>query len=170
MSKQKLIEMIGMSIKELESFSVLSNDVEAKLNIYSDILGLVQELDEPEKVVIPQFVADELENNRDNVLYSSTLIEQLCLTSDELVCWLEVPSNEKLLLKAWLDGYEVEKEKLYYVLTSEDKTMLQRNIHRQLVQSRGINLSEAGSYHRLTEREIKDYDERYWPFAVEVAE
>ncbi|MCE8228199.1 DUF1642 domain-containing protein [Listeria monocytogenes] len=77
---------------------------------------------EAELVVVPQLVGDFLENHSKED--GHTLHDLLCdlLTSraslDENVYdWIMENNNEngELLARAWLDGYEVEKEPLYYV-------------------------------------------------------
>ena len=142
-------------------------------------LQLARQLDEPAKVVIPRFVAEALEKAKGSNYFASQLINAMYDSSDEVGYWLEVPSNEKLLLRAWLDGYEVEKEKLYYVelpntnFESESLYLAQGNVSGDYwFNSRLERLYyKAGvCKHQFTEKEIKDYDERYWPFAVEVAE
>lgn len=135
-----------------------------------DILPLIDQLDSPEKVVIPQFVADHIElckseNKRLNVALS--LSPENNMVFEMGVNWEE--ANE-IYARAWLDGYEIEKEKLYYVLNKQGKTLLV---------FAGKKVSESGGYalrdgnkglYQLTEKQIKDYDPRYWAFAVEVAE
>ena len=72
--------------------------------------------------------------------------------------------------------YEIEKEKLYYVIDKSRKPIL--TIHKgKVIASVGVSkveraekLSTPDFKYRLTEKQIKDYDERFWPFAVEVAE
>ena len=81
----------------------------------SRVKELLDQLDEPKKVVIPQFVAEAFEKAREDNWFASQLINAMYDSSDEVGYWLEVPSNEKLLLRAWLDGYEVEKEAFYRI-------------------------------------------------------
>ena len=91
---------------------------------------------------------------------------------DEVGYWLEAPSNEKLLLRAWLDGYEIEKEPLYYVLDKHRKTMLRKNGLGDIHNSSGADFDILEVYqlsmYQFTEKEIKGFDERYMAFAVKV--
>ncbi|EJJ7050055.1 DUF1642 domain-containing protein [Listeria monocytogenes] len=82
----------------------------------------VVKVEEPELVVVPQFVGDFLENHSKED--GHTLHDLLCdlLTSrdslDENVYdWIMENNNEngELLARAWLDGYEVEKEPVWVV-------------------------------------------------------
>lgn len=81
-----------------------------------DVLDLVKQLDEPQKVKIPQFVADVIEDVRED----SSELEQAFQSawwyeSDEFTEWYKKKSNRDVFARAWLDGYEVEKEKRYTI-------------------------------------------------------
>lgn len=78
------------------------------------MIELVSKLDEPQKVTIPQFVADHLKKSKEvgrdlqDAMNSSTILEEVDL-------WLYTDNNMDVFARAWLDGYEVEKEKRYLV-------------------------------------------------------
>lgn len=66
--------------------------------------------------------------------------------------------------------YVVEQEKLYYVLNKHGQTLLVF-IGGVVCLSSGYPLRDGNKdKYQLTENQIKDYDPRYWSFAVEVAE
>lgn len=73
-------------------------------------------LDEPEfeheKVKIPQFVADWIEQCKAK---RKRLLTALLYTPEKVNSWVDNPDNQKLFARAYLDGYEVEKEKRYLV-------------------------------------------------------
>ncbi|AKG89340.1 DUF1642 domain-containing protein [Listeria monocytogenes] len=124
---------------------------------------------EPELVVVPQLVGDFLENHSKED--GHTLHDLLCdlITSrdslDENVYdWIMENNNEngELLARAWLDGYEVEKEPLYYVKLPYFGYVTNR-MDYTLSQSKTDAVM-------LTESKIKRMDERYWQFAVLVEE
>ena len=88
------------------------------------VLVLVEQLDEPEKVKIPQFVADWIKYcKRTGVnLYNALDMGDLYFYNyanqkDDLKLkeFFETDTNQDLFARAWLDGYEVEKEKRYFV-------------------------------------------------------
>ena len=89
--------------------------------------------------------------------------------------WMAIDSDEKeeqdLFARAWLDGFTVEEEQKYYVLNSEDETMIRKN-GSGVGTSLGIKIKNwlNDESYKLTEQEIKDYDERYWPFRRKVEE
>ncbi|MBZ2159600.1 DUF1642 domain-containing protein [Streptococcus australis] len=82
--------------------------------------GKVEGLIEREKVTIPKLVADWLEACKENLaigLYTAMNPDFLKQwnKSDELISWFKKTGNQELFARAWLDGYEVEKEKRYLV-------------------------------------------------------
>ena len=83
-------------------------------------------IEKPEKVQIPQFVADWIEVCKENLaigLYTAMNPDFLKQwnKSDELISWSKKISNQELFARAWLDGYPVEEEKKYKI------TLLNRN-------------------------------------------
>lgn len=85
------------------------------------LLKLIEQLDEPETVKIPQMAADWIEACKENLaigLYIAMNPDFLKQwnKSDELICWIRKTSNQELFARAWLDGYEVKQEKWYKVV------------------------------------------------------
>lgn len=83
------------------------------------VIDLAEKLDEPKKVVIPQFVADWIEEYeqygfQDKLSTVYWLIENTG-DDDNHFDWLDDDGNQKLLLNAIANGYEVEKEPKYRV-------------------------------------------------------
>lgn len=149
-----------------------------------DMFPLIHQLDEPEKIVIPQFVADWWEHSNDWVamygrksinkklkfriiteFYDRGLDDHLSKVED----WLN--ENDSTFLDL-VNGkpYEVEEEKKYYVDLKTAAYVAKWNVDNQVgIYTDAVFGSDEFEFH-LTEKEIKDYDERYWPFAVEVEE
>lgn len=77
-------------------------------------LELIKLLDEPQKVVVPQFVADWLKLSKSigRSLFGAMRVFE---KDDDVEKWLQWSENQDLFARAWLDGYEVEKEKRYLV-------------------------------------------------------
>lgn len=100
------------------------------------MIELVSELDEPQKVTIPQFVAGWLNYCKLTGvdLYHAFEMGDLYLGNyayqkdySKLKGYFETENNQELFARAWLDGYEVEKEKRYRVKMKgmdKDFTML----------------------------------------------
>lgn len=92
---------------------------------YSDGLdyavNLVEKLDEPKKVVIPQFVADWIEEAKEYYVDEVDPLRIVFWIGDYISDtnshyeWLKNIHNQELLFNAIANGYEVEKEKKYLV-------------------------------------------------------
>lgn len=82
--------------------------------VYNYIRTLVGQLDEPEKVKVPQFVAQYIEwtKGEDFHLLGAMSRGNFDKTLED---WFYTDDNMELFARAWLDGYEVEKEKRYLV-------------------------------------------------------
>ncbi|WP_173259446.1 DUF1642 domain-containing protein [Streptococcus sp. 5905] len=67
---------------------------------------------EQEKATIPKFVADWIEECKAK---EKRLLTALLYTPEKVNSWVDNSENQELFARAWLDGYEVEKEKKYIV-------------------------------------------------------
>ncbi len=122
MNKQELIKQI----KKLFVFGV-KDYIERE-----EVLKLVEQLDEPQKVVVPQFVADWIANVKRNgfKFRNSSRFHEEIVSSDDVyrvmyyivkesiageAIRIWVNANRDAFARAWLDGYEVEKVKRYIV-------------------------------------------------------
>lgn len=105
-NKQELISKYEL-IKNSYNFDTVATD-----SIISDL----KRLDEPEKVKVPQFVDDVIEGAREQSPELEDALHYACSNgSQEFTEWYQKKSNRDLFARAWLDGYEVEEEKRYYV-------------------------------------------------------
>ncbi|EMG0660403.1 DUF1642 domain-containing protein [Listeria monocytogenes] len=113
---------------------------------------------------VPQCVADWISRRRQegyNLIWSISYENNDM--PDEMYEWLtSTADNQELFARAWLDGYEVEKEPLYYVKLPYFGYVTNR-MDYTLSQSKTDAVM-------LTESKIKRMDERYWQFAVLVEE
>lgn len=110
MNKQELIERI-----EGEKFIKNNSDFEIGYNLASNtILGYIKQLDEPQKVTIPQFVADWIEEARETTYNIRGAIEMA--PNGRVKDWLEL-KNVNIFAEAWVNGYEIQEKK--YVVTDE---------------------------------------------------
>lgn len=136
---------------------------------------------EPEKPVVPQFVADFYESikyNFEDGLYD--LCVQFNNDNEELNkevwCWFDCAVNKpfETLVKMKLFGYEVDKEKLYRVELpnpngDSNRYGLCKVDGRIIIGSFVFGLNKAFNT-KLTESEIKKDFEWAWQFAKEVEE
>ncbi|HCT1441092.1 DUF1642 domain-containing protein [Enterococcus faecalis] len=159
MNKQELIEELECLEVPTDSYNYLRGANYA----VEKAISLAKQLDEPKKVVVPQVVADWIKYAKQQgygFMQSYDPKKMFYPINDGLDKWIN--DNEETFAHAWLDGYEVMKEPLYYVKLPEIGYM--RFGYRYFYSE---DVEEAKKY---TEQEIKAIDERYWPFAVKVEE
>ena len=103
MNKQELID-------ELKKLLEMPSEVQGHNYGLRRAIALAKQLDEPEKPVVPQFVTDYIDSEQNSC---STLSEALDNMDDEqrILDWFYI--NSETFAKAWLYGYEIEKEKRY---------------------------------------------------------
>ena len=104
MNKQELIEKIEALPAENYKYRPY---IDKKV-----VLALVRQLDEPQKVVVPQFVADWIETAKKAAYNIRGAID--LAPKGKVKDWLEL-KNVNTFAKAWVNGYEVEEEKRYWV-------------------------------------------------------
>lgn len=86
-------------------------------------IDLIEQLDEPQKPVVPQFVADWLEEGKKHCKDVFDLFD-FDFTNEEVGNWFVQEKPFDLVARAWLDGYEVEKEPKYTVKFKATKQYL----------------------------------------------
>lgn len=74
----------------------------------------LKQLDEPEKVKVPQFVADWIEEARKSCKDVADFFD-FDFTNEEVGKWFMQERPFDLVARAWLDGYTSEEEKRYLV-------------------------------------------------------
>lgn len=80
-----------------------------------EVIELIEQLDEPQKVVVPQFVAEIIEyyKGQNATIYDALREKNFNKQYSE---WLLNEQNAyDKVARAWLDGYEVKQEKRYRV-------------------------------------------------------
>lgn len=108
MNKQELIDYCN-AIKENKSQIINCIDV-------NEIIKKIEQLDEPQKITIPQVGADWIEWTKKEGLDLQDAMNLISGEENEkLLRWFYNESNQETFARAWLDGYEVEKEKRYLV-------------------------------------------------------
>lgn len=104
-----------MKVKELidkyEAAECVVDFVSGK-TLLKNIRRDLEQLDEPEKVKVPQVVADWIERSKQE---KRNLRNTLNNGGEKMRLWFLDQENYDLFARAWLDGYEVEEEKRYLV-------------------------------------------------------
>lgn len=111
--------MNKLSKKDVFKYATFARNLDGQENVIrvGAINYLIDQLDEPEKPVVPQFVAKYIEIQREygheNIRIAIKRIEGRGEHS-RLFNWFFFENNSDLFAKAWLYGYVVE-ETLYYM-------------------------------------------------------
>ena len=113
MNKQEAIEKIE---RRKRYFSTDDNYDRGYRHGLESSKFILRELDEPEKPIIPQFVADWYEENKDD--FQDKLLDcgdVYCIQDTDFGKWLLDSNNKPIetLVNMHQFGYEIEKEKLY---------------------------------------------------------
>lgn len=99
--------------KKFEERRIIIDNHPGRWVLWSDIEKIFDEL-KTEVVKIPQNIADFIETQKSNGIRLFDVIKR----SDESVvfnAWLQTDDNMTIFIRAWIEGYEVEKEKRYLV-------------------------------------------------------
>ena len=107
MNKQELIE----KYEKLEGVCKDPGAEIARLIFLEDL----RELDEPQKVTVPQFVADYIDFKKTYDFHVYGAMRVIEDHHDKRVSDWFYENNIETFVRAWLDGYDVEKEKRYLV-------------------------------------------------------
>lgn len=82
--------------------------------VYVYIEELIKSLDEPEKVKVPQCVADWITHSKNigrSLFGAMSIFEE----NFEIKKWMQWAENQETFARAWIFGYEVEEKKRYFV-------------------------------------------------------
>ena len=152
MNKQELIK----KYKRLEGVWDAPGAEAARQIFLQDL----DQLDESQKVTVPQFVADVIEGAREQSAELEDAFEyaQDAAFRGKLGEWFMKLENRNTFARAWLDGYEVEKEKRYLVTIKgvvRNFRVLKHNINEDTwYMSNKINYTDLKAYH--TKKELED--------------
>lgn len=103
MKKQELIKKYEDLFEKLYAFPIVT---------INGVIEDFKQLDEPQKVMIPRFIADWIvQAKEDGYNIAGAINEAPRGTVDD---WLEL-ENVDIFAEAWVNGYTVEKEKRYIV-------------------------------------------------------
>lgn len=117
MNKQELIE------KYKNKYPVISMDVK-EFRYFIELWEDMKQLDEPQKVQVPQFVADYIDFKKTYDFHVYGAMRVIEDHYDKRVQEWFYEGNIETFARAWLDGYEVEKEPKYTVKCKTTKQYL----------------------------------------------
>jgi hypothetical protein len=123
MNKQEAIEEIKDEIKRNGKRSGSLDYLNGKRDGLVDALKIIKQIDEPKKAVVPQYIDTWIQGAEYNGfdLYEAMTDE----TPDKVSTW--IVCNPETFAKAWIYGYEIEKEKLYTAKNKITNSYLGKN-------------------------------------------
>lgn len=166
MNKQEVLK----NIEKLDGLTIKDKDFnfDIEMILKAETLEIIEQLDEPEKPVVPQFVADFYESIKDDF---EDKVYEFCVqfnnNNEELNrdvwWWFGCNDNKPIetLVKMKLYGYEVKKEKLYVVFQVATKEYLYTNVFGEL-RSACVSrefVEESEEYH-FTQQKLEGLN--YW--------
>lgn len=143
MNKQELIKKYNN-----ECFATISTD---------EVLEDLKQLDEPQKVVVPQFVADWIEECKNDDFHLFGAMEAISLNQKKLDYWFREDDNMELFARAWLDGYTVEEKR--YLVRVKGIDGYGRYLNKASSSKRYCFASEIERYGYITKHTRKELEE-----------
>lgn len=144
MNKQELIKKYEELWNEHSPF----HEPVPYISMVELFLKELKQLNKPEKVKVPQFVADWIERSKQE---KRNLRNALNNGGEKMRLWFLDQENYDLFARAWLDGYEVEKEKRYTVVIKTTKQPLYYN-----VPNKKLFFSMGGLATKFTRKELEE--------------
>lgn len=141
-----------MNKKELiESISHLPSDCSGLRPMIDKLttLELIKLLDETREAEIPMFAADFITEQK-KLGHTLSYSIDACM-SDRVAEWYW--DNSELFVRAWLDGYDIEKEKRYEVILSNGQSL--KTVYRQ-GEDRLDFEKVYGDLERFTRKQLED--------------
>ena len=121
MKVQQLIDKYG------EKFKLISKDYPYDRAL-SELWYDIKNLDEPQPVKVPQFVADWITHSKNigrSLFGAMSIFEE----NFEIKKWMQWAENQETFALAWIFGYEVEEEKRYEVILCNGQSL--KTVYRQ---------------------------------------
>lgn len=178
MNKQELLEKLTSNrdkcFEEANKYVVLSLDrqiVDSKALVYMQVINWVEQLAEQPKVTVPKFAAEWIKQCKEKATLADCLDGYYEISNGEVVSsedfqnWVVDNENDELTAKAWIFGYEVEKEQLFLMPVP----CIQFPVH-YCVDEDGKVSYRQGNAQKFTQEELDKYFPEIKQFAVPVEE
>ncbi|HEL1541860.1 DUF1642 domain-containing protein [Streptococcus suis] len=187
MNKQEAIEIIEQSKIKIanrgrvifKAGEIIAENVQVDYVPLEVVVNTIDQIHEPQKVVVPKFVAEWIEGCKRSGWHLQKALYRLdddwkvgnwaYDDNDDLI-----PEKVDMIALAWLFGYEIEQEKLYTVEipnpnnTSANVLCLRKDGGKIHISKQNHKTYKQSRYCHLTESEIKKDFEWAWQFAKEV--
>ena len=153
-----------MNVKELiEKYKSYEGKWNAKTGELARQIFLedLKQLDEPQPVKVPPFVADWIDYFKKTGDWDLFQAMDSLFGRRETREWLEYKNNQEIFARAWLDGYEVEEKKRYTVVMKTTKQPLYYNAG-----DKKLFFSLGGLATNFTQKQLEEADFG-WVFSCE---
>ena len=153
-------------IKKYEAIEC-GEDIVSGKTLLKSILRDLKQLGEPQPVKVPRCVADWITHSK-NIGRSLFGAMSIFGENFEIKKWMQWAENQETFARAWLDGYEVEEEKKFFVkikcLSEEYKYLNYFKFCREWLFSEKEETKEYRSAHTRKELEEAGFG---WVFSCE---
>lgn len=112
-----------------------------------------RDINEPKKPVVPQFVADWIEEFKNDDFSFIRRNGRHFFKQKKLDYWFREDDNMEIFARAWLDGYEIDKEKRYEVILCNGQSL--KTVYRQ-GEDRLDFEKVYGDLERFTRKQLED--------------
>ncbi|MDW8760064.1 DUF1642 domain-containing protein [Streptococcus suis] len=168
MNKQEVIKELMSKSREI----IFGDDENVYLSRKRTI-ELVSQIHEPPKVVVPKFVAEWIEHCKQSNLDLDHAMRCTMVNNAETGVEEWIYENQETFARAWLDGYEIEQEKLYTVEIPNPNAdgysiVLGRKEGKVRIKQVWSTTWKMNCSNQLTESEIKKDFEWAWQWAEPV--
>ncbi|HFI0175736.1 TPA: DUF1642 domain-containing protein [Streptococcus suis] len=143
-------------------------------SIAKTVTDIISQIHEPQKVVVPKFVATWIKHCKQSNLDLDHSMRCTRVNNAETGVEEWIYENQETFVRAWLDGYEIEQEKLYTVEIPNPNENVSAHLYRTTSGRIAINtLYNNPNWNefpqaKLTESEIKQDFEWAWQWAEPV--
>ncbi|HEL2003224.1 DUF1642 domain-containing protein [Streptococcus suis] len=181
MNKQEAIEIIEQSKIKIanrgrvifKAGEIIVENVQVDYVPLEVVVNTIDQIHEPQTVVVPKFIADSIEYCKNEEGYGLLRAMDYCDEYNDTGEWLE--HNQETFALAWLFGYEIEQEKLYTVelpnpnnIGTEVHILMMNGFKQVVIKKELGNDWKKKKGFQLTEEEIKKDFEWAWQFREEV--
>lgn len=115
------------------------------------ILQDLEQLDEPSKVKVPQFVAKKIDYFKKTGDWDLFQAMDYLFGEKETRQWLEYKNNQETFAQAWIFGYEVDEEKRYLVKIKASNQYIMSNPDEN-----AVFFYSSRAYSKLTRKELEE--------------
>lgn len=166
MNTQEVIEKIN-NIDTLNINDMIAGQ-QVDMVIKNQVLDIINQIHEPQKVAVPEFIDSYIRYAKSEGMSLFIAMDNAQNKESEWII-----TNEETFARAWLFGYEVEKEKLYTVEIPDPHGLckyryLCKNSNGVTFGTNVTDIWKSSSDCKLTESEIKEDFEWAWQWAKPV--